>query len=76
MIWPSMRFDISLQNFKKPLDDILSPQIERKNVPNNPTEVGLLPTHGDKNYELSSDSHPLGLYIQKLRKKMRDSMKL
>ena len=28
-----MRFDISLQNFKKPLVDILSPQIERKNVP-------------------------------------------
>ena len=33
MIWPSMRFDISLQNFKKPLVDIFSPQIERKNVP-------------------------------------------
>ena len=33
MIWPSMRFDMSLQNFKKPLVDILSPQIERKNVP-------------------------------------------
>ena len=30
MIWSSMRFDISLQNFKKPLVDILSPQIERK----------------------------------------------
>ena len=29
MIWPSIRFDISLQNFKKPLD-IFSPQIERK----------------------------------------------
>ena len=29
MIWPSMRFDISLQNFKKPLDSF-SPQIERK----------------------------------------------
>ena len=28
MIWPSVRFDISLQNFKKPLD-IFSPQIER-----------------------------------------------
>ena len=33
MIWPSMRFDISLQNFKKPLVNIFSPQIERKNVP-------------------------------------------
>ena len=29
MIWPSNRFDISLQNFKKRLD-ISSPQIERK----------------------------------------------
>ena len=29
MIWPSIRFDISLQNFKKPFD-IFSPQIERK----------------------------------------------
>ena len=31
MIWPSIyiRFDISLQNFKKPLN-IFSPQIERK----------------------------------------------
>ena len=29
----SMRFDISLQSFKKPLVDIFSPQIERKNVP-------------------------------------------
>ena len=29
MIWPSSRFDISLRNFKKPLD-IFSPQIERK----------------------------------------------
>ena len=29
MIWPSIWFDISLQNFKKPLD-IFSPQIERK----------------------------------------------
>ena len=29
MIWPSIRFDISLQNFKKSLD-IFSPQIERK----------------------------------------------
>ena len=29
MIWPSIRFDISLQNFKKPLDS-LSPQVERK----------------------------------------------
>ena len=27
-IKPSMRFDISLQNFKKPLVDISSPQIE------------------------------------------------
>ena len=27
--WPSIRFDISLQNFKKPLDSF-SPQIERK----------------------------------------------
>ena len=36
MIWPSMRFDISLQNFNWPLVDIIfSPQIERKNVPNN-----------------------------------------
>ena len=35
MIWPSMRFDISLQNFKKPLVDIFSPQIERRNVPKN-----------------------------------------
>ena len=33
MIWSSMRFDISLQSFKKPLVDIFSPQIERKNVP-------------------------------------------
>ena len=32
MIWPSMRFDLSLQNFKKPLVDIFSPQTERKNV--------------------------------------------
>ena len=29
MIWPSIRFDISLQNFKKPLDSF-SPQKERK----------------------------------------------
>ena len=29
MIWPSIRFDISLRNFKKPLDSF-SPQIERK----------------------------------------------
>ena len=29
MILPSIRFDISLQNFKKPLDSF-SPQIERK----------------------------------------------
>ena len=29
MIWPRVRFDISLQNFKKPSDS-LSPQIERK----------------------------------------------
>ena len=29
MIWPNISFDISLQNFKKPLD-IFSPQIERK----------------------------------------------
>ena len=29
LIWPRIRFDISLQNFKKPLD-IFSPQIERK----------------------------------------------
>ena len=29
MIWPSIRFDISLQNFKKSLD-IFSPQIEIK----------------------------------------------
>ena len=29
MIWPSIRFDISLQNFKKPWDSF-SPQIERK----------------------------------------------
>ena len=29
MIWPSIRFDISLQNFKKRLD-IFSPQIEGK----------------------------------------------
>ena len=29
MIWTSIRFDISLQNFKKPLDSF-SPQIERK----------------------------------------------
>ena len=29
MIWPSIRFNISLQNFKKPLDSF-SPQIERK----------------------------------------------
>ena len=35
MIWPSMRFDISLQNFKKPLVDTLSPQMERKNVSKN-----------------------------------------
>ena len=34
LILPSMRFDISLQNFKKPLVDI-SPQIERKTVPKN-----------------------------------------
>ena len=26
----SMRFDLSLQNFKKPLGDIFSPKIERK----------------------------------------------
>ena len=32
LIWPSMRFDISLHNFKKPLVDTFSPQIERKNV--------------------------------------------
>ena len=32
-IRPSMTFDISLQNFKKPLVDIFSLQIERKNVP-------------------------------------------
>ena len=29
MIWPSIRFDMSLQNFKKPLD-ILAPQIKKK----------------------------------------------
>ena len=29
MIWPSIRFEMSLQNFKKPLD-IFWPQIERK----------------------------------------------
>ena len=29
MIWPSIRIDISLQNFKRPLD-VFSPQIERK----------------------------------------------
>ena len=29
LIWPRIRFDISLQNFKKPLDSF-SPQIERK----------------------------------------------
>ena len=29
MTWPSMRFDISSQNFKKPLDSF-QPQIERK----------------------------------------------
>ena len=29
MIWPTIRFDISLQNLKKPLD-IFSPKIERK----------------------------------------------
>ena len=29
MIWPSIRFDITLQNFKKSFD-IFSPQIERK----------------------------------------------
>ena len=29
LIWLRIRFDISLQNFKKPLD-IFSPQIERK----------------------------------------------
>ena len=29
MIWPKIRFDINLQNFKKPLD-IFWPQIERK----------------------------------------------
>ena len=28
-IWPSIRFDVSLQNFKNPLD-IFSPKIERK----------------------------------------------
>ena len=28
MIWPSMRFDISLQNLKKPLVDIFSPQTD------------------------------------------------
>ena len=27
-----MRFDISLQNFKKPLVDIFSPQIDRKKI--------------------------------------------
>ena len=30
MIGSSMRFEISLQNFKKPLVDIFSPQMERK----------------------------------------------
>ena len=30
-----MRFDLSLQNFKTPLVDIFSPQIERKNVAKN-----------------------------------------
>ena len=30
LIWPSMRFDVSLQNFKELLVDI-SPQIERQN---------------------------------------------
>ena len=30
MIWPSMKFNFNLQNFKKPLVDIFSPQIERK----------------------------------------------
>ena len=29
MIWPSIRFDVRLQNFRKPLDSF-SPQIERK----------------------------------------------
>ena len=29
MIWPSIRFDISLQSFKKPVDSF-SPQMERK----------------------------------------------
>ena len=31
----SMRFDLSSQNFKKPLVEIFSPQIERKNVAKN-----------------------------------------
>ena len=31
-IWLSVRFSISLQNFKMPLVDTFSPQIERKNV--------------------------------------------
>ena len=35
LIWPSMRFDISLHNFKKPLVDTFSTQIERKNVSKN-----------------------------------------
>ena len=35
LICLSMRFDISLQDFKKPLVDTFSPQIERKNVSKN-----------------------------------------
>ena len=34
LLYCSMRFDISLQNFEKPLVDI-SPQIKRKTVPKN-----------------------------------------
>ena len=34
LIWPSRKFVVSLQNFKKPLVDI-SPQTERKTVPKN-----------------------------------------
>ena len=30
MIWSSMRFDMSLKSFKKPLADIFSTQIETK----------------------------------------------
>ena len=29
LIWPSIRFDISVKNFKKPLVDITSPKIEK-----------------------------------------------